>query len=79
MIASTFLITIVGTWVTEKIVAPRLGDYAGSAERPPVEHLTPRDRQHSLHYVGFNHEGLNVKEPWIFCRIYAVSLAVTLA
>ena len=43
------------------------------------EHLTPRDRQHSLHYVGFNHEGLNVKEPWIFSRIYAVSLAVTLA
>ncbi|SHK18454.1 aminobenzoyl-glutamate transport protein [Anaerobranca californiensis DSM 14826] len=29
MIASTFLITIVGTWVTERIVAPRLGEYKG--------------------------------------------------
>ncbi len=36
--ASTFLITAVGTWVTEKIVAPRLGDYRGETKR---EELTP--------------------------------------
>lgn len=29
LIASTFLITILGTIVTEKIVEPRLGDYTG--------------------------------------------------
>jgi len=29
MIASTFLVTVVGTWVTEKIVAPRFGEYHG--------------------------------------------------
>lgn len=29
MIASTFLITLVGTWVTEKVVAPRFGEYTG--------------------------------------------------
>ncbi|MCK8816440.1 AbgT family transporter [Natroniella sulfidigena] len=29
MIASTFLVTFVGTWVTERIVAPRLGEYEG--------------------------------------------------
>ncbi|WP_130805478.1 AbgT family transporter [Senegalia massiliensis] len=29
MVVSTFLITILGTWVTEKIVEPRLGEYKG--------------------------------------------------
>ncbi|MGM0603606.1 MAG: AbgT family transporter [Bacillota bacterium] len=29
MVASTFIVTIVGTWVTEKIVAPRFGKYEG--------------------------------------------------
>ncbi len=29
MIASTFLVTIIGTWVTEKIIAPRFGEYKG--------------------------------------------------
>lgn len=32
MVASTFLITILGTWVTEKIVIPRLGEYHGDDE-----------------------------------------------
>ena len=32
MIASTFLITILGTWITEKIVEPRLGEYKGNAK-----------------------------------------------
>ncbi|MCP4606467.1 MAG: AbgT family transporter [Proteobacteria bacterium] len=27
MVASTFLVSAIGTWVTEKIVAPRLGEY----------------------------------------------------
>ncbi|MBG9987884.1 AbgT family transporter [Aerococcaceae bacterium DSM 111176] len=30
MIASTFLLTLVGTWVTEKIIAPRFSDYTGA-------------------------------------------------
>lgn len=30
MVVSTFLITILGTWVTEKVVEPRLGEYKGS-------------------------------------------------
>lgn len=29
MIVSTFFVTILGTWVTEKIVAPRFGEYEG--------------------------------------------------
>jgi aminobenzoyl-glutamate transport protein len=40
MFASTFIISIAGTWVTEKIVAPRLGEYAG--ERPQGE-IKPLD------------------------------------
>ena len=32
MIVSTFLITILGTWVTEKIVIPRLGEYSFDEE-----------------------------------------------
>ena len=33
IIASTFLITIIGTIVTEKIVEPRLGEYKGNDTR----------------------------------------------
>lgn len=29
ILASTFLVALVGTWVTEKIIAPRLGEYSG--------------------------------------------------
>lgn len=32
MIISTFLITLAGTWVTDRIVEPRLGQYAGLSE-----------------------------------------------
>ncbi len=32
MIASAFMITIIGTWVTEKFVEPRLGEYHGEFE-----------------------------------------------
>ncbi len=31
MVVSTFLVSAVGTWVTEKIVEPRLGEYHGEA------------------------------------------------
>ncbi|MGM0421122.1 MAG: AbgT family transporter [Bacillota bacterium] len=43
MIASTFLITIVGTWVTEKIVAPRFGEYTGSYTEN-LEGLTNKEK-----------------------------------
>lgn len=39
MLVSTFLVTAVGTWVTEKIVAPRLGDYRGDAPREDLKPL----------------------------------------
>ncbi|QQS48205.1 MAG: AbgT family transporter [Acidobacteriota bacterium] len=38
MAASTFIIAAVGTWVTEKVVVPRLGEYTGEEKS---EELTP--------------------------------------
>jgi len=32
MFVSTFIIAALGTWVTEKIVVPRLGAYKGQVE-----------------------------------------------
>jgi len=45
MCVSTLLITVVGTWVTEKIVEPRLGQYTGPAERESVGKITPREKR----------------------------------
>lgn len=44
MIASTFLITIVGTIVTEKIVEPRLGAYKGNAQ-VELQNLSQAERK----------------------------------
>jgi len=43
MIASTFLVTIIGTWVTEKIVAPRFGEYHGEHSEE-MEEITPKEQ-----------------------------------
>jgi aminobenzoyl-glutamate transport protein len=45
MSASTLLITALGTWVTERIVAPRLGAYTGEAKREPLTPLTAREKR----------------------------------
>lgn len=45
MFVSAFLIVVLGTWVTEKIVEPRLGPYDGPAEKVPVEQLTPIEKK----------------------------------
>lgn len=45
MAASTFLITLLGTWVAEKWVEPRLGTYTGNVEREPITELTPLERK----------------------------------
>lgn len=39
MFVSTFLIAGIGTWVTEKIVAPRLGEYDGDIPQEKIEPL----------------------------------------
>ncbi len=43
--ASVLLVTATGTFVTERIVAPRLGPYTGSAVPEPAVPLTERERR----------------------------------
>jgi aminobenzoyl-glutamate transport protein len=53
MIVSTFLISFLGTWVTEKIVAPRFGKYQpeGEEENITLERLTKKEKK-GLLYSG---------------------------
>ncbi|QEK13696.1 AbgT family transporter [Crassaminicella thermophila] len=44
MFVSTFLITLLGTWVTEKIVEPRLGEYKGGYADDSME-VTQKERK----------------------------------
>ncbi len=45
MVASAIMIIIVGTWVTEKIVEPRLGEYKGSQKPLDIEQITPLEKK----------------------------------
>ena len=51
LIASTVLITIVGTIVTEKIVEPRLGEYKGSKAVEDITDITPEEKR-GLKFAG---------------------------
>lgn len=42
---SGFLVVIVGTFVTEKIVEPRLGKYEGHAEKIEIKEITPVEKK----------------------------------
>lgn len=50
MAVSTFLISIIGTWVTEKIIIPRLGDYSGEVISEELQNLN-RDEIRGLIYA----------------------------
>jgi aminobenzoyl-glutamate transport protein len=41
MAVSTFLVAIVGTWVTRAVVEPRLGTYSGSVEKEEIGKMSP--------------------------------------
>ena len=45
MAVSTFFIAGAGTWVTERIVVPRLGAYSGSEKAEGLRDLTPEERR----------------------------------
>lgn len=45
MAVSTFLVTAAGTWVTERVIAPRLGPYRGDAAREELKPLSPAERR----------------------------------
>lgn len=45
MIISTFFVAAAGTWVTEKIVIPRLGKYTGDEKPEEIRDLTSEERR----------------------------------
>ena len=45
MASSAILVTILGTWITEKIIVPRLGDYKGEAVPETLEKLTDAEKR----------------------------------
>ncbi len=54
MFVSAFMIVILGTFVTEKIVEPRLGKYRGSEKALEMEHLTAVEKK------GLKWSGLSI-------------------
>lgn len=45
MAVSTFLITLLGTWVTERVVEPRLGNYTGDENAGEIKPLDQAERK----------------------------------
>lgn len=45
MVVSTFLIAFAGTWITEKIVEPRLGKYDGDVAPEKIEPLSAEEKR----------------------------------
>ncbi|MFP4557542.1 MAG: AbgT family transporter [Bacteroidales bacterium] len=52
MFVSSFLVVFLGTWVTEKIVEPRLGKYDGPAEKLPIVQLNAKEKK-GLRWAGY--------------------------
>ncbi|NER05927.1 MAG: AbgT family transporter, partial [Okeania sp. SIO3C4] len=53
MVVSTFVITLVGWYITDKIVEPRLGKYDGEIEREEIQELTAAERK-GLRWAGYS-------------------------
>lgn len=51
MVASTFVISFVGTWVTKAIVEPRLGKYTGDVEKEEITRLSIKEKK-GLKWTG---------------------------
>jgi aminobenzoyl-glutamate transport protein len=49
MFVSTFILAAAGTWVTEKIVVPRLGKYGGEHEQEALKKITPEEKKGLLY------------------------------
>ncbi len=53
MIASSFVVLFVGTWVTDRVVEPRLGKYEGTTEKFAIQQLTREERK-GLRWAGIS-------------------------
>jgi aminobenzoyl-glutamate transport protein len=51
MFVSAIVVVLLGTWITEKIVEPRLGEYKGNAPRVAITKLVPEERK-GLKWAG---------------------------
>ena len=51
MAVSAIVIALVGTWVTSKIIEPRLGPYTGDVAAEPIEQLSGTERK-ALRWAG---------------------------
>lgn len=51
MLASAIMVVVVGTWVTEKLIEPRLGSYGGSEKPLEIEEISPVERK-GLKWAG---------------------------
>jgi len=49
MFVSTFLIAALGTWTTEKLVMPRLGEYTGTEQAEEITPLTKEEKRGMLY------------------------------
>jgi len=54
---SSFVVIVVGVFVTERIIEPRLGPYTGNAERLPINQLSPIEKK-GLRWAGYGLLGL---------------------
>ena len=45
MVASSVFIALGGTWITEKVVVPRLGNYDNQGESEQLEAISPREKK----------------------------------
>lgn len=45
MFVSTFFIAVIGTWVTEKVIVPRLGEYKGDAKPEEIKKLSASEKR----------------------------------
>jgi len=52
MVVSVFFISTAGTWVTEKVVVPRLGEYRGQAHDEPSLEPLGDDEKRGLRHAG---------------------------
>lgn len=52
MVASGVMVIVAGTWVTEKIVEPRLGKYTGNVPKLDATELSPQEKK-GLRYSGW--------------------------
>lgn len=52
MVVSALMVVFVGTWITEKIVEPRLGAYHGTEKPLEIEQITPLEKK-GLKWAGW--------------------------